>query len=190
MGEVPVRAGAVTVETRTVHAVVFRSDDRRDYVRVTLDEGLGLCTLNSSWCDGSAYWQHRGPGCSLARFVAGIDSSYARNNLLPTSLHTVDDYDATAAAIREAIAEQVDSNEAPYRAADERELAEQVEQGSLTFEEWRGETSLDEPWHYWHTMENPQWTALWNRVWVPHIRPALVQLAEQQEALRVEVTHG
>lgn len=168
----------VTTETHTVHVITARTP--RGFARLHLDEAAGLCTLTSSWCEGSAYWLHRGKGVSLARFVAGIDSGYALDKLIPSAQHRVDDPDATRAAILEAIADQDDYDDDPSWDSDaERALADEVKQGSLTYEEWAQNTRLDEPWHCWRTKVNPQWTDLWSEVWEPHLRPALVALAER-----------
>lgn len=177
-------AATVVVEEVTITRITVRGARGASWAILSWDERgkVSLSTDHGAWV---SHWPHE---CArMPAFLSTLDSGYLSGNFLRGSQRVHDDA-GTLEAIRDWIChERYDGNMTRDEARAEWELATMVEEQG-TPEGWMARTKLDEPWHLLRTRVDPAWTNMWERLWEPHIKPALVQLG-RRGAPRARETH-
>lgn len=164
----------VVVEDVTITRITVRGARGSSWAILSWDERgkVSLSTDHGAWV---SHWPAE--RARMPAFLSTLDTDYLAGNFLRGSLR-VHDNEGTLKAIRDWICHaRYDGNMTRDEARAEWEIAAMVEEQG-TPEGWMARTKLDEPWHLLRTRVDPAWTNMWERLWLPHIRPALQLLAQ------------
>lgn len=137
--------------------------------------GRGLVIVASSYGTWSYSWRHFGEQ-SIASFLEGCDCEYLGKKFLGDDAWQFDSI-ATIAEIKRYILQSrrdgyLDKSEARY----EWTLWQTLERGEISYVEWRIGTNIEDCFEPRRRQLNSSWRFFWDRLWEPHVRPALREL--------------
>ena len=167
-----------TIRSRQIkeHEILVRAE-RGEWVSLRLEESTGSVCILSDFGHWSYFWPPAHRGENLPKFLSRLCSDYAGGKFLGAALDVYDPQ-KTAAFIRETILEERrDGGLTKTQARDEWILSRDLD----SFEIWWNETELSDASEMRCTSTDHSWTAFWDRLWKPFVRPELLNLAEEAE---------
>lgn len=132
----------------------------------------GWVIILSDYGHWAYWWGFRG-NQSVPKFLADLDRDYMGGKMMGQFLLEFS-LKSTVQAIRETIiSDRRSCGMEKAEAANEWELAKQLEDGDLSFEAWYGESSMVDGYECHRTEVCGTWDSFWNRLWLPLVVPVL-----------------
>ena len=172
---------------QTTLTEIFAKTENWGWARVLIEE-TGRVIVVSDYGEWSYCWWSIG-NKTIYEFLASLDSQYMGGKFLGAELHKHSDKN-TIQAIRESILFDRQCGEmTKAEAADEWATVKSYEDAILDYRTWCEEQDYwESPWEFGREEVVGTWDSFWNKLWTPHIVPALKGMAEQK-ALE-EVSRG
>lgn len=157
--------------------------DGNEYAEVLVrkrgETGIRLVLL-TSYGDWSYYWSHASD--DVFTFLARLDRDYVGEKIYAGD-YRVTSVEATVQFIREHTCEyRRCMSLTKERAAEEWERAQQLEDGEISISEWVNTSPDGDAYEMIMREPRPTWVHFWDRLWAPHIRPALKEMAAPKAA--------
>lgn len=161
----------VTVELSTVAKIICRPPTGWAILR--LEESTGFVSIESDWGDWSYRWPSYARASSLGSFLNEINVHYAAGKFLGERAREFSP-EKTERSVKTAILEMRRRDDLTSETArEEWELASCIRDEG--FDVFCHKSTLDSPWDYHSTEPDQQFSAFWERAWVPFFKPALGQ---------------
>lgn len=152
---------------------IYVRDDRRAWCRLLWQDN-GWVIILSDYGHWAFWWGHRG-NQSVPKFLSQLDREYMGGKMMGEQLYEFS-LESTVQAIREDI---IDSRKTcgmtKEEASSEWALAQQLEDGELSFDAWYGESSMVDGYECHRKEVCGTWRHFWDRLWVPLVQPVLAE---------------
>lgn len=159
------------VRTAEFHEIYVRNEHSAWCKLLWQDNGWVI--ILSDYGHWAYWWGHRGEGVSVAKFLAGLDRDYMGNKMMGQALMEFS-LESTVQAIRESIiSDRKTCGMTKEEAASEWALAQLLEDGMLSFEQWYGESSMVDGYECQCKEVCGTWDGFWKRLWLPLVVPVL-----------------
>lgn len=170
-------SATTTVDEVAVNRITARGDLIHGWAVLMWDD-RGVVTLHTDHGSWVHQWHPRNIGASsIAAFLAGLNSGYASGKFMGQACRVTDFERTVAEAKKQLLEMRRDGDVEADDAREEWDLLKGVhEEHGLT--EWVRASNIPDAWEHICTQQDPQWKAMWERLWVPHLRPALERLAK------------
>lgn len=169
----------VTVTVQEVRYQEIHVQTKHSWCRVQWQEN-GRVVILSDYGDWSYWWGHRG-SASTATFLAQLDCDYMCHKLLGSHSQEIDTQ-RTYRAMQDAVLQaRRDGLLTKDEAREEWDRVQDFEGGDRSFEMWVQDSALDDAYEYKCHKLSSDWQNFWDRLWVPHVKPALQEFVAKEK---------
>lgn len=166
----------VTYNTTTLQEILVRSSN--SWAKLQWDARSGQVTITSDYGHWSYYWYSIGTQ-TLAKFLSGLDHDYMGNKMLGTNMYVFNEAETAQAIWKEIVRNRRDKVFSKSKARTEFENLQYFADGEYDFRMWVENSTIPDAWDCSRTTTNPTWMNFWNRMWIPFIKPKLLQISQE-----------
>lgn len=146
---------------------------------VLMWDSRGIVTLHTDHGSWVYQWppQNLGAGVSMPEFLAKLESSYAGKKFMGLAFKLLD-VEGTVVGVKEHVLQG--RRDGDFASDEAREIWNEVkyiaDEGDIDI--WmHSSPTLDEAHEFLAYTPDPQWTSMWEQLWVPLLQPELARLA-------------
>jgi hypothetical protein len=162
----------VSTGTRTFRQIIA-ADEYRSWINLLWDKA-GRVIILSDYGNWSYMWPCRGEGVTTEAFLLQSDSEYVGKKMMGSEYWEFD-LEKTVERILEQIKDE--ETECDETLREEQNLLDLLSCGDMDFDTWCRKTTIEDAYELARHSPCNDWTQLWERLWIPFVKPELEKMA-------------
>ncbi|MEM1181199.1 MAG: hypothetical protein AAGM22_22845 [Acidobacteriota bacterium] len=179
--------GSATVSVEPLVEIYAKAEQMGGWCYLRFQERTGFVSIASDFGHWTFHWPPYYRPDSLGHFLSCVDEGYAGRKFLGADYQHICNEATARAAKNTILRERREGYFGKLEAREEWDLAEEISSGERDLDSWVWVSEIKDAYELIEYAADGSWLAFWERVWEPHLRPALAAWPRSKdEALAYE----